>query len=341
MPDSSRFVHLPKAELHVHLDGSLRPQTLLELAREAEVGLPAHSAAELRRQMRVDGARNLDEYLERFAHTVAVLQRPEAIERVAFEMVEDAARDGIRYLEVRYCPALSRPGGLSLDQVIAAEATGLRRGAAAFGVRTGMINCILRHFVPELSVEIAEASVRCRSLGVVGFDLAGGEAHHAAAPHREAFGIAAAGGLGITVHAGEAAGPESIAEAIHLCGAQRIGHATRLVEDPELLALVRDRRIPLEINVTSNVQTGVVASPERHPLRAFLDRGVVVTLCSDNWLMSDVTLSGEYALAERALGLTAAEFHRVAHAGFAAAFLPADQRVELEREVANLIEAFR
>lgn len=341
MRDPSRFVRLPKAELHLHLDGSLRPQTLLELARDSDVSLPAHTAAELRQQMRVDGARNLDEYLERFALTVAVLQRPEAIERVAFEMVEDAARDGVRYLEVRYCPALSRPGGLSLDEVVAAEAAGLRRGAAAFGVRTGIINCTLRHFVPALSLEIAEASVRCRPLGVVGFDLAGGEAHHAAASHREAFEIAAAGGLGITVHAGEAAGPESIAEAIHICGAQRIGHGTRLVEDPELLALVRDRQIPLEINLTSNVQTRVVPRPEAHPLRTFLDQGVVVTLCSDNWLMSDVTLSSEYALAERALGLTAEELHRVARAGFAAAFLPADERTVLEREVAALIEAFR
>lgn len=341
MPDSSRFITLPKAELHVHLDGSLRPQTLLELARGPGVSLPADSAEELRRHMRVDDARNLDDYLERFALTIAVLQHPEAIERVAFEMVEDAARDGVRYLEVRYCPALSRAAGLSLDQVIAAEAAGLRRGEAAFGVRSGIINCTLRHFVPGLSVEIAEASVRCRSLGVVGFDLAGGEARCPAAPHREAFEIAAAGGLGITVHAGEAAGPESIVEAIHLCGAHRIGHGTRLVEDSELLALVRDRQIPLEINITSNVQTRVVDRPELHPLRTFLDQGIIVTLCSDNWLMSDVTLSGEYALAEAALGLTADELHRIALAGFAAAFLPADERVALEREVATLIEAFR
>jgi len=341
MRDANRFVSLPKAELHLHLDGSLRPQTLLDLARESGVSLPADSVGELRRRMRVDGARNLDDYLERFALTVAVLQRPEAIERVAFEMVEDAARDGVRYLELRYCPALSRAGGLSIDAVIAAEAAGLRRGETAFGVRTGIISCTLRHFAPALSVEIAEASVRCRALGVVGFDLAGGEAHHPAAPHREAFEIAAAGGLGISVHAGEAAGPESIAEAIHVCGARRIGHGTRLVEDPELLALVRDRQIPLEINITSNVQTRVVARPEAHPLRAFLDQGVVVALCSDNWLMSDVTLSGEYALAERALGLTGEELRRVARAGFAAAFLPADERTGLEREMVPLIEEFR
>ena len=341
MPDAGRFVRLPKAELHVHLDGSLRPGTLLALSREAGVTPPGNSAASLRRHMRVDDARNLDDYLARFDLTVAVLQRPEAIERVAFEMVEDAALDGIRYLEVRYCPALSRAGGLSLDQVIAAEARGLRQGEAAFGVRTGIISCTLRHFTPEISVEIAEASARCQSLGVVGFDLAGGEAQHRAAPHRRAFEIAAAAGLGITVHAGEAAGPESVAEAIHVCGAHRIGHGTRLLEDPELLALVRDRRILVEINITSNVQTRVVAGPERHPLRTFLDQGVAVTLCTDNWLMSGVTLSGEYALAEQALGLTTDEVHRLARTGFASAFQPPDHLEALRREVEDEIGAFQ
>ena len=341
MVDAGRFVRLPKAELHVHLDGSVRPETLLALSREAGVVPPADSPTALRRHMRVDDARNLDDYLARFALTVSVLQRPEAIERVAFEMVEDAARDGIRYLEVRYCPALSQAGGLSLDEVIAAEARGLRRGEAAYGIRTSIINCTLRHFAPELSVQIAESAARCRSLGVVGFDLAGGEAQHRAAPHRRAFDIAAAAGLGITVHAGEAAGPESIAEAIQVCGAQRIGHGTRLIEDPELLALVRDRQIPVEINITSNVQTRVVAKPEQHPLRAFLDQGVVVTLCTDNWLMSDVTLSGEYALAERALGLTTEEIRRLASTGFASAFLPSEEMELLCRDVEQEIGAFR
>lgn len=341
MADAGRFVTLPKAELHVHLDGSLRPETLLALGRAAGVTLPAASPAELRRHMRVDDARNLDDYLARFALTVSVLQRADAIERVALEMVEDAARDQVRYLEVRYCPALSRAGGLTLDDVIGAVARGLRQGEAACGVRTGIINCTLRHFAPEVSVQIAEASARCRPLGVVGFDLAGGEAHHRAAPHRRAFEIAAAAGLGITVHAGEAAGPESIAEAIEVCGAHRIGHGTRLIEDPELLALVRDRQIPIEINITSNVQTRVVAGPERHPLRAYLDQGVAVTLCTDNWLMSDVTLSGEYALAEEALGLTTDEIHRLTRTGFASAFLPPERRDALWREVGREIGSFR
>ncbi len=340
MAVADRFRRLPKAELHVHLDGSLRPQTLLDLAGTAGVPLPCTGAEALRRHMRVDDARNLEDYLARFALTVAVLQTPEALERVAYEMVADAAADGVRYLEVRYCPALSRHAGLTLAEVTRAERRGLLRGEREFGVRTAIIHCSLRHFDPALSEEIAEVSVALKDAGVVGFDIAGGEANHPARPHRHAFEIAARGGLGITVHAGEAAGPESVAEALFECRAGRIGHGTRLIEDPALVAYVRDREIPIEINLTSNVQTRAVAGIAQHPLRAYLDRGLTVTLCSDNWLMSDVTLSSEYALATSALGVSPAEVRTLVLAGFRAAFLPGPERQALEAEaLAALVAA--
>ncbi|PYP41263.1 MAG: hypothetical protein DMD43_06925, partial [Gemmatimonadetes bacterium] len=161
------IARLPKAELHTHLDGCLRPATMLELARPAKVELPAKDAASLGRYMVANDARNLEDYLKRFDITVALLQTPEAIERVAYEMVEDAAKDHLRYLEVRYCPHLSTHGGLTMDEVVAAEARGFRRGEAEFGVKTGIINCSLRHYTPERSVEVAECSVRCKPLGVV------------------------------------------------------------------------------------------------------------------------------------------------------------------------------
>ena len=326
MPGAERFVALPRAELHVHLDGSLRPATLIELADEAGVRIPARQPAPLARHMRVDDARNLDDYLQRFELTVALLQTEAALERVAREMVVDAARDGVRYLEVRYCPALSRARGLTLDRILAAQWRGLTRGQQEHGVVARIICCTLRHLDPRVSVEIAEAAVRHRDAGVVGFDIAGGEAGHRAAPHSRAFEIAARGGLGVTVHAGEAAGPDSIAEAIFECRADRIGHGTRLFEDPALMAYVRDREIPIEINLTSNLQTRVVARAADHPLRRFLDQGLTVVLCADNWLMSDVTLSGEYALAQGALGLTGEEVRRIARNGFTSAFLPLPER---------------
>jgi len=335
---SERFVRLPKAELHVHLDGSLRPETLLDLARAAGTSLPATEPEALRRYMCVDDARNLEDYLTRFDLTVAVLQTPEALERVAYEMVEDAARDGVRYLEVRYCPSLSRHQGLSLDDTIRAERRGLLRGEREFGVRTGIINCALRHFEPSRSEAIAEASVRMRSEGVVGFDIAGGEAGRPARPHAHAFEIAARGGLGVTVHAGEAAGPESIAEAIFECRADRIGHGTRLFEDPALMRYVRDREIPIEINLTSNVQTRVVPHAGAHPLRRYLDEGLTVTLSSDNWLMSGVALSGEYELAHRELGLTTDEIRTLVLNGFRSAFLPLPERRALTAAQAGALE---
>lgn len=167
---------LPKAELHVHLDGSLRPATMIELARQARVVLPSYEAEPLRRFMLVDDAANLQDYLDRFDLTIPLLQTPEAIERVAYEMVEDAARDNVRYLEVRYCPHLSQRQGLTLDQVMQAELRGLARGERDFGVVARVINCSLRHYDPAVSVEIAECSVAYRNQGVVAFDLAGGEA---------------------------------------------------------------------------------------------------------------------------------------------------------------------
>jgi len=326
---AERFRQLPKAELHVHLDGALRPATMLELAPAAGVALPADTAEGLRRWMLVSDARNLDDYLARFEHTIALLQDPDAIERVAYEMAADAGADGLRYLEVRYCPFLSTRRGLTMDEAVAAEWRGLERGRREFGVVSRIINCSLRHYDPERSIAIAEHSVRMRDHGVVAFDLAGSEATHPPEVHREAFDIAARGGLGITVHAGEAAGWESIFEAIHSCGANRIGHGTRLGENPELLRYVRDRRICLEINITSNVQTRAVARAADHPVRRYYDAGVAVTLCTDSWLMSGVRLSDEYAVAEQALGFSREALHDMALMAFEFAFLPWPERLEL------------
>ncbi|HEY3933181.1 MAG TPA: adenosine deaminase [Gemmatimonadales bacterium] len=317
---------MPKAELHVHLDGSLRPATMIELARGAGVVLPTTDPAALQQWMLVSDARNLDDYLARFEYTIALLQTPEAIERVAYEMVADAAADGLQYLEVRYCPRLSTRQGLTMDRVIAAEWRGLSRGTADFGVPARIINCTLRQFDPDVSIAIAEHSVAMHGMGVVGFDIAGPEAEHPPELHREAFDIAARGGLGITVHAGEAAGWPSIFEAIHACRAVRIGHGTRLFENPALLDFVRDRRICVEINITSNVQTRVVNTATAHPVRRYYDEGVAVTLCTDSWLMSGVSLTDEYVTAHDALAFTRHELETMALTAFDHAFLPWPER---------------
>jgi adenosine deaminase len=335
------FRRLPKAELHVHLDGSLRPATMVDLAVAARIELPTRDIEQLRRYMLVDDAANLEDYLRRFDVTIALLQTPEAIERAAYEMVEDAAADHLRLLEVRYCPELSTRGGLTLDEVIAAEWRGLSRGERDFGVRTGIINCSLRHYDPAVSLRIAERSVANRAHGVMGFDLAGGEQGRPPGAHRAAFDAALAGGLGITVHAGEAAGAASVAEAIRLCHANRIGHGTRLAEDQGLQDYVRDRRILIETNLSSNLQTRAVSRLKDHPVRRYFDAGLNVTLSTDSWLMSGTSLSHEYWLAHTELGFTRGEIDRMILNAFASSFLPWPVREALLAEVSAELESIR
>jgi adenosine deaminase len=335
------IARLPKAELHTHLDAALRPETMIELAGTARFALPTRDPAELRRFMRVDNAANLEDYLQRFEYTIPLLQSAEAIERVSYEMVEDAARDGIRYLEVRYCPWLSRRQGLSLVQALEAELAGLRGGERDFGVVTRVINCSLRHYDPGVSLEIARLSVAYRDRGVVAFDLAGGEAGRPAGAHRAAFDLAAEGRLGVTVHAGEAAGAESIADAVDHCHANRIGHGTRLYENGDLLHYLRDRRILIEINITSNVQTHAVAGAAAHPVRRYFDQGLAVTLCTDGWLMCGVSLSDEYWLAHTQLGFTREEIDQMILTGFEGSFLPWPERRALADRVRSDLEAIR
>jgi adenosine deaminase len=311
---------------------------MIDLARAAKVTLPTNDPDTLRRFMRVDDAKSLEDYLRRFDITIQLLQTPEAIERAAYEMAEDAAQDNVRYLEVRYCPQLSRARGLTLEEVIEAELRGFARGERDFGVISRVINCSLRHYQPDVSVDIARSSVPFRDRGVVAFDLAGGEAGRPPGVHKAAFDVAAEGLLGITIHAGEAAGADSIAAAIHECHANRIGHGTRLYENPELQAYVRDRRIVIEANITSNLQTRAVARASEHPVRAYFDAGVIVTLCTDGWLMGGISLSDEYWLAHTELGFSRAEIDQMILNGFAGAFLPWPQRLELLSRVQNELD---
>jgi adenosine deaminase len=331
---------LPKAELHCHLDGSLRPATLLELARESRIDVPAANAAELADYMHVTDARTLEDYLKRFELTIAVLQTGEALERAAYELAEDAARDGVRYLEVRNAPILNTRRGLSPEASLEATIRGFERAEREFGIVVRSIVIALRNLAPELSLELARLAVDYRDRGVVAFDLAGAEAGNPAAVHARAFAHARENDLAVTVHAGEGDGASSVRQAIHACGAHRIGHGTRLWEDESLARYVNDRRIPIEICLTSNVQTQAVASYEAHPLRAYFDSGMVVTLNTDNRLMSATTLTDEYHFAARHLAFSWDELCHVSLDGFASAFLPWPERRLLienaEREIAAL-----
>ena len=331
---------LPKAELHCHLDGSLRPETMLELGLELDRAMPAPDAESLREYMTVDDARNLEDYLERFAITLSVMQTEPALERIAYELAEDAWRDGVRYIEVRYAPVLNVREGLSLEQAVEAPLRGLARAEAEHGIKGRVIVTAIRNMAPSVSQELAELAVAYRHRGVVGFDLAGGEAGNPAKAHRAAFEYARCHDLACTCHAGEGDGADSVRQAVHVCGADRIGHATRLIEDTSLTDYCNDRRIALEICLTSNVQTRAADSYASHPFREYYDRGLNVVLNTDNRLMSGVTLTDEYMHAAESLDFSFEELARVALNGFESCFLPHEERMtliaEMERDIATL-----
>jgi adenosine deaminase len=337
--DSGLLERLPKAELHVHLDGSLRPGTVWELAQEQDVELPADSEEGIGRWFRQElPERDLVGYLARFDVTTAVMQTPEALERIAFELLEDAAAENVWYMEVRYAPILSTKRGLSPRQVVDAVHRGLARGQREHPrTQAYQIICGLRHFEPERALRMAALAVEYKGRGVLAFDLAGAEVDNPAKRFREAFYLVLNANLNVTVHAGEAYGPESIHQALHWAGAHRIGHGVRLREDDDLVEYVRDHRIPLEMCPTSNVQTGAVDSIEEHPIREYFDRGVRVTVNTDNRLMSDTTMTQELALLVEHLGFDLEEIKKLLLNGFKSAFLRYPERKTLIGEASEAL----
>jgi adenosine deaminase len=296
---------VPKALLHDHLDGGLRPATVIDLAREVGYhGLPTTDVGELARWFTAGAARgNLELYLEGFAHTVAVMQTRDALERVAAECAEDLAADGIVYAEVRFAPELHLAGGLSPAEVVEAVLEGFRRGSGGRKITMRALLTAIR--TAARSLEIARLAVRFRDQGVVGFDIAGAEKGSPPTEHLEAFHYVQRENFHITIHAGEGFGLPSIWEALQICGADRLGHGVRIVDDIErrpdgtfelgrLASYVRDRRVPLEMCPTSNVQTGAARSLVEHPIGIVRSLSFRVTVNTDNRLMSGVTLSSEF-----------------------------------------------
>ena len=325
---------LPKTDLHCHLDGCLRPRTILELADMQGVRLPTRNLHHLTRILEAGKrTRNLADYLKIFDYTLSVMQEREALYRVAWELVEDAAAEHVRHLEVRYSPILHRMKRLPYDQIVETVIKGLADSGKKHNVSTGVIICGIRSMDPRKSAALAELAVEYKHRGVLGFDLAGQEKDYPAKAHKAAFQIVIKNNVNSTVHGGEAFGPESIAQALHYCGAHRIGHGTRLIESPDLLRFVNDHRIPLEVCLTSNVQTRAVRTLKEHPFREYFRLGLRVTLNTDNRLMSATTVSKELALASRAFRLNPYEMKRIIINGFKSSFLPYAQKARMLREV--------
>ncbi len=321
---------LPKAELHCHLDGSMRVETIIELAKDAGVTLPSTKPDELKKILTIGmDCQSLEEYLKVFDITTSVLQTADALTRATYELAEDCARENVRYLEIRFSPILHINNGLKLTQIVEAVLKGKNMAERDFNIKIGIIICSIRHMDTDMSLILAELTVAYKNRGVVGFDLAGAEENFPAKKHAEAFNLIINNNINTTVHAGEAYGPPSIHQAIHTISANRIGHGTRLREDGDLLNYVNDHRIPLEMCITSNVQTKAVASFAHHPIKFYFDYGIRVTLNTDNRLVSGITLTDEYMIAIDKYHFTPDELKYLILNGFKSAFLPLNEKVNL------------
>jgi adenosine deaminase len=337
--DKALLTSLPKVLLHEHLDGVLRPQTVIELAREAKYpGLPTDDAQALAHWFH-EGANkgSLAKYLEGFNHTIAVMQSEDSLERVAYEQAEDLAKDGVIYFETRFAPLFHTRKGLTHQQIVSAVLRGLERGRKDFGIASGLIICAMRNM--NVSLEMAELAVDFRARGVVGFDLAGEEGGYPPKKHIDAFHYIQRENFNITIHAGEGYGKESIWQAIQYCGAHRIGHGTRLIDDiavvdgkvaklGDLAQYVLDKRIPLEICLISNVHTGATPSLAEHPFRILYQEKFRVTLNTDNRLMSNTSMSQEFEAAAETFGLSLDDFEKITINAMKSAFLPYKTRID-------------
>jgi adenosine deaminase len=331
---------LPKVLLHEHLDGVLRPGTVIELAQATGYRDLPTSAPSALSEWFFQGANqgSLARYLEGFKHTIAVMQTEEALERAAYEQAEDLAKDGVVYFETRFAPIFHTSRGLTHQQVVSSVLKGLARGQKDFGVRSGLIICAMRNM--NVSLEMAELAVDFRERGVVGFDLAGEEGGYPPKKHVDAFHYIQRENFNITIHAGEGFGKESIWQAIQYCGAHRIGHGTRIIDDiavangravklGDLAQYVLDKRIPLEICLLSNVHTGATPSLELHPFRILYQEKFRVTLNTDNRLMSNTTMTREFEAAAETFGLGIDDFEKITINAMKSAFLPYGQRCDL------------
>lgn len=331
---------MPKAELHVHLDGCVRLDTIADLA--IRQGLPLPTSREHLAELCVvsPACRSLVEYLALFATPLSLLQTAEALERVTYELCEDLHAERIRYVEIRFAPALHAERGLSLDEVIVAVVRGWRAGSRDFGLRGGILLCAMRQRTPEENMAVARAGLKYLGNGVVGFDIAGDEANFPVLFHREPLVFARDAGYGLTIHAGEAAGPQSVHDAVEKIGATRIGHGVRSGEDESLLPVLRDRHITLELCPTSNLQTHAIPSLQHFPLLRYYRFGIPVTVNTDSRTVSNTNVTRELQLSESELGLTVSDLARMTlmavEAGFDDDAVRRDLAADMRREMAGL-----
>ena len=334
---------LPKVELHDHLDGGLRPNTIIELAKEYKIDIPSQNPKELAKWfIRGANRKSLALYLEGFGVTVSLMQTREALELVAQEAIEDLAKENIVYAEIRFAPVLHTQKGLNLEVIVESVLKGLEKGKKKTGVHYGLIICAMRD--QNNSLDMAELAISFRNNGVVGFDLAGDEHGHPPKRHLNAFQYIRNKNFNITIHAGEAFGIESIWQAVQTCGSHRIGHATRLKEDMTISGtriismgtlshFIKDKRLPMEICLSSNIHTGCAKSFDEHPFRIYFRNNFRTILCTDNRLMSNTNLTKEFEIAVEHFNLTLREIERLTVNAMKSAFIHFEERIRIIYDV--------
>ncbi|OPH48295.1 adenosine deaminase [Paenibacillus ferrarius] len=331
---------LPKVDLHLHLDGSVKPETLLELALHQGIDLPVYDREGLIPHMRVgEECGSLIEYLSKFHFTTRIMQSGEALERIAYEVVQQSAEHNCKYVEVRFAPQLHRNNGLTVEETIHHVVEGMKRGQRDFGVRGGVIAICMRNHSCQSNLEVIEAAAQFVGKGVVAVDLAGDEAAYPPEFFREVFAESTRLGIPVTIHAGEAAGAVNVYEAVTNLGAVRIGHGVRLKENRSILEMVKERRIPLEMCPISNIQTKAVSSWEAYPIREYLEQGLLVTINTDNPSVSGTDITNEYRVLSDRFGFTAPELVKLIMNGVDAAFLDEADKLLLRREMENEISS--
>ncbi|MFB6354887.1 MAG: adenosine deaminase [bacterium] len=337
MPDKLEQINqLPKIDLHHHMDGAIRTKTIKEMAEKHDVELPTYNVEKLKDHVTVrKGCEGLTDFLDCFELFYPVIQYEDAIRRIAYELCETTYNQDVLYLETRFAPVLLTEEGLSQEEVVTSALDGLEAGLEEFDVEINLILCVYRGTPPEASLRTVELAQQYSDRGIVGIDIAGDESQYDADPHREAFDNARQYGLNITAHAGEAGGVDNIREALNM-GADRIGHGVALRDDPEVLAECKERQIPLEMCLTSNLQTGVVRTIEEHPVTDYFDHGTPVTLNTDDPAVSNINIHHEFRLAFQQTSFTIFDLKQILQNSVSASFADSSTRQKLRTSIDQL-----
>lgn len=330
---------LPKIELHCHLDGSVRPETMYELLLEEGEDMEDISLEQFEKMAKVvDECNSLVEYLERFSYPLKVMQRKENIERITYELLEDLSKQNVKYVEIRFAPFLFMEKGLSFDESVESVLKGMERAKGDFNILSNAILVCMRHENVEKSIELVEKGEKFLGKGVVAVDLAGSEEGFPPENHKEAFDLAYKKGYNITVHAGETGRHENITKSIELLHAERIGHGIAAIKSPEVMELIKNKNIFLEMCPISNLQTKAVESLDEYPIKEFLDNDILVTVNTDNTTVSNTSLDKEYELLIDGLGFSIEDIIKLIKNSTEATFLPKEEKAYLKRIIENGLE---